>query len=140
MCILQKRSYEEGFYYVPRIDKELIQQYHDGIMWSDACVGGTLCSLINDGREDEAYKEFLWYLDLIGDDYYIEWHNHGIDIEDRCMAIKKEWADKHGVPIIACTDAHYYAKEGTKHYYVSNMADGEMIRHLMDSQAMDIGC
>lgn len=113
MCILQKRAFEEGFYYVPRIDKELIEQYHDGIMWSDACVGGTLSTLILQGKVDEAYKEFMWYLDLIGDDFYIEWHNHGIEDEDKCNQIKKEWADKHGVPIIACTDAHYFKKEDT---------------------------
>ena len=113
MCILQKRSFDEGFYYVPRIDKELLKQYHEGIMWSDACVGGTLSTLILQGKVEEAYKEFMWYLDLIGDDFYIEWHNHGIDDEDKCNQIKKEWADKHGVPIIACTDAHYYKKEDT---------------------------
>lgn len=113
MCILQKRSFEEGFYYVPRIDKELLTQYHEGIMWSDACVGGTLSTLILQDKVEEAYKEFMWYLDLIGDDFYIEWHNHGIDDEDKCNQIKKEWADKHGVPIIACTDAHYYKKEDT---------------------------
>ena len=93
MCILQKRSFEEGFYYVPRIDKELLKQYHEGIMWSDACVGGTLSTLILQGKVEEAYKEFMWYLDLIGDDFYIEWHNHGIDDEDKCNQIKKEWAD-----------------------------------------------
>ena len=93
MCILQKRSFDEGFYYVPRIDKELLKQYHEGIMWSDACVGGTLSTLILQGKVEEAYKEFMWYLDLIGDDFYIEWHNHGIDDEDKCNQIKKEWAD-----------------------------------------------
>lgn len=113
MCMLQKYSYDEGFYYVPRIDKELLQKYHEGIMWSDACVGGTICSLILGGDIDRAYAEFMWYLDLIKDDFYIEYHNHGIDEEDRCNKIKVEWANKHGVPIIACTDAHYARKEDT---------------------------
>ena len=110
MCIMQKRAFEEGFYYVPRIDKELVQQYHEGIMWSDACVGGTISSKILADDIEGAYKEFMWYLDLIGDDYYLEWHNHGIADEDKCNQIKKEWADKHGVPIIACTDAHYFKR------------------------------
>lgn len=113
MCILQKLSYEEGFYYVPRIDKELIEKYHEGIMWSDACVGGTICTHILAGNIDKAYSEFMWYLDLIKDDFYIEYHNHGIEEEDRCNKIKVEWANKHGVPVIACTDAHYYKKEDT---------------------------
>ena len=111
MCRLQKASFVDGFYYVPRIDKELIERYHDGIMWSDACIGGTICTHIMNGNIDRAYQEFMWYLNLLKDDFYIEWHNHGIEAEDMCNQIKKEWADKHGVPIIACTDAHFYKKE-----------------------------
>lgn len=111
MCNLQKLSYEEGFYYVPRIDKELIEKYHDGIVWSDACVGGTISSFIGAGEIERAYQEFMWYLNLIGDDFYIEYHNHGIPLEDECNKIKIEWANKHGVPIIACTDSHFTHKE-----------------------------
>lgn len=111
MCRLQRASFVEGFYYVPRIDKDLLQRYHDGIMWSDACVGGTICTHILKGDIDKAYAEFMWYLNLLGDDFYIEWHNHGIEAEDRCNTIKEEWANAHGVPIIACTDAHFYKKE-----------------------------
>lgn len=118
MCNLQRLSYQEGFYYVPRIDKELVQTYHDGIMWSDACIGGTICSHIMDGNIDKAYKEFMWYLDLLKDDFYIEWHNHHIKEEDQCNQIKKEWADKHGVPIIACTDAHFTRKNDAEAHKV----------------------
>ena len=111
MCLLQKASHEEGFYYVPRIDKELIKEYHEGIMWSDACVGGTICTHIVNGDIDKAYSEFMWYLDTLKDDFYIEYHNHGIKEEEECNKLKVEWANKHGVPIIACTDAHYANKE-----------------------------
>lgn len=111
MCILQKLSYTEGFYYVPRIDKELVEKYHDGIMWSDACVGGTICSHIVSGNIEKAESEFMWYLDLLKDDFYIEYHNHDMEEERKCNEIKIQWANKHGVPIIACTDAHYTNKE-----------------------------
>lgn len=111
MCRMQKASFTEGFYYVPRIDKELVQKYHDGIMWSDACLGGTICSHIVDGNIEKAHAEFMWYLDLIGDDFYIEYHNHHIELEDQANQIKCGWANEHGVPIIACTDAHFYKKE-----------------------------
>lgn len=111
MCILQKLSFEEGYYYVPRIDKEILQKYNDGIIVSDACVGGTVCSHINDGNIEKAYDEFMWYLDLFKDRFYIEYHNHGIDEEEKCNKFKVEWANKHGVPIIACTDAHFAHKE-----------------------------
>jgi len=111
MCRLQHASYIDGFYYVPRIDKELVEKYHDGIMWSDACVGGTICTHIMAGNIEKAHDEFMWYLNLLKDNFYIEWHNHGIEIEDKCNEIKREWADKYGVPIIACTDAHYPRKD-----------------------------
>ena len=106
-------GFTEGFYYKPRVDKEVLRKYHEGIMWSDACVGGTICTHLVAGNIEKAYGEFMWYLDLIKDDFYIEYHNHGIDDEDMCNEIKVEWANRHGVPIIACTDAHYTNKEDT---------------------------
>ena len=96
---------------MPRIDKELIEKYHDEIMWSDACIGGTICSHIMTGNIDKAYEEFMWYLNLLRDDFYIEYHNHHIDDEDVCNKYKVEWANKHGVPIIACTDSHFVRKD-----------------------------
>ena len=111
MCALSKLSFTEGFYSAPRIDKELIDKYGDGIIWSDACVGGTLSSLILQDRIEEAYSDFLWFLDRFKDDFYIEYQNHHMPIEDHANAIKIEWANKHGVAVIATTDAHYYKKE-----------------------------
>lgn len=111
MCQLQDAAWEEGFYYVPRIDKELLQKYHDGIMWSDACIGGTICSWLTQGNIEKAHEEFIWYLELLKDDFYIEYHNHHMKIEDDANKIKCEWANEHGVPIIACTDAHFYKKD-----------------------------
>lgn len=111
MCRLQNASFTEGFYYVPRIDKELLEKYHSGIIWSDACIGGVICNHINKGDIERAYAEFMWYLELLGDDFYIEYHNHHLPQEEVCNKYKVEWANKHGVPIIACTDAHYTNKE-----------------------------
>lgn len=118
MCILQKLSYTEGFYYRPRIDKELLDKYGDNIMWSDACVGGILSQLILSGQVDRAYNDFLWYLDRFKDDFYIEYQNHGLDIEEKTSTIKIEWAKKHGVPIIATSDAHYALKDDAEAHRV----------------------
>ena len=107
MCRLQRYSFVEGFYYAPRIDKELLEKYHEGILWSDACVGGPICDKILRGDVYGGYREFLWYLNLLKDDFYIEYHNHGLEAERVCNELKVEWANMHGVPIIACTDAHY---------------------------------
>lgn len=111
MCTLQKLSYTEGFYYQPRIDKELLDKYGDGIIWSDACAGGTLGSLIMNGKHDEAYSEFLWYLDRFKDDFCIEYQNHHMSADDEINMVKIPWADKHGVCVIATTDSHFNTKE-----------------------------
>lgn len=111
MCILQKLSYTEGFYYVPRIDKEIVDRYGDGIIWSDACVGGVVSSFIMDGQPELGYTEFMWYLDRFKDDFYIEYHNHHIAEEKMVNEVKVQWANKHGVPIIAATDAHFANRE-----------------------------
>jgi DNA polymerase-3 subunit alpha len=111
MCTMQKLSYTEGFYYKPRIDKELVDRYGDGIMWSNACVSGTISPLILGGRIEEAQNEFMWYLNRFKDDFYVEYQNHGLDIEDRANEVIVGWANEHGVPIIATTDAHFYKKD-----------------------------
>lgn len=118
LCRLQELSYTEGFYKVPRIDKELIDKYGDNIMWSDACIGGTLSSLILEDKHDEAYNEFMWYLNRFKDDFYIEYQNHGIEEEEKANLIKIDWANKHGVPIIATTDAHYAEKSDSENHKI----------------------
>lgn len=116
LCAMQKLSYTEGFYKNPRIDRELVDKYGDGIMWSDACIGGPLSAKILMGHEEEAYNDFLWYLDRFKDDFYIEYQNHGIPDEERANLVKIDWANKHGVPIIATTDAHFtYKSDNISH-------------------------
>ena len=63
----------------------------------------------NDSENPKLLEESIF--NLIN--FYIEYHNHGIDAENKCNEIKCEWANKHGVPIIACTDAHYFKREDT---------------------------
>lgn len=119
LCKLQELSYTEGFYNSPRIDKELLSgELGDNIMWSDACIGGTISSIILSGDLDAAYKEFLWYLNRFKDDFYIEYQNHGISEEEEANLIKIDWANKHGVPIIATTDAHYAARDDQENHKI----------------------
>jgi DNA polymerase-3 subunit alpha len=107
MCRLQDKSYSEGFYYVPRIDKELIEKHHTGLIFSDACVGGFIADKILKGDILGAISDFGWFKDLLKDDFVVEYHNHSIDAEKTVNNIKLEWANASGIPIIACTDAHY---------------------------------
>lgn len=65
-------AHTEGFYYRPRIDKELLEKYHEGLICSSACVAGEIPSLFLEDRPEDAEKTALWYKNLFGDDFYLE--------------------------------------------------------------------
>ena len=119
----------EGMYQkFPRIDKELVEQYHEGLIATSCCLGAIVPALIAQDRLEEAENELKWWLDLFGEDYYIELQRHGglekIDIYD--AQGRKTWskysqedinqiligfARKHNVKIIATNDSHYVEEE-----------------------------
>jgi len=111
LCILQKLSYTEGFYHRPRIDKELIDKYGDGIMWSDGCIAGPISQQIIRDNDKVAREWFDWLINRFKGDFYMEYQNHGIPDEEKANNVKIDWANEHGIPIIATTDAHFYNKE-----------------------------
>jgi len=111
LCVLQKLSYAEGFYKRPRIDRELIDKYGDGIIWSDGCVAGPISLNIVHGKEQVAMDWFKWLMDRFKDDFYMEYQNHGIRDEEIANAVKIDWANQYGIPIIATTDAHFTNKD-----------------------------
>ncbi|MDY5858606.1 MAG: PHP domain-containing protein, partial [Porphyromonas sp.] len=65
-------GWTEGFYHKPRIDKELLERYHEGIIVSSACLGGEVPQHILNGRIDEAEKTIEWFRSIFGEDYYLE--------------------------------------------------------------------
>lgn len=101
-------GYIEGFYSkYPRIDKELILQYHEGLIATTCCLAASAPRTILRKGEAEGEKEFKWWLDLFGDDYYVELQRHGIPEQDQVNALLVKWAEKYNVPIIASNDSHY---------------------------------
>jgi DNA polymerase-3 subunit alpha len=105
---LSSLGYMEGMYgKYPRIDKELIQKYHEGLIATTCCLGASVPKAIMKKSEQEAEEEFKWWLDIFGEDYYIELQRHGIAEQDRVNEILKRWADKYNVKIIATNDSHY---------------------------------
>ncbi len=105
----------DGFYSkYPRIDKQLIEQYHEGLIATTCCLGASVPQAImraGDGDLSAAEAEFKWWLDLFGEDYYIELQRHGIPEQDKVNAVLVEWARKYNVPIIASNDSHYTDQE-----------------------------
>lgn len=103
-------AFLEGFYYKPRIDKELLEQFHEGIICLSGCAAGELSSLILGDRKDEAEQVVAWYRKLFGDDYYLEIQNAGLEIQRLCAEGTIDLARRMGIPLVATNDAHYLNK------------------------------
>ena len=97
----------EGYYYKPRIDKSLIRKYKEGLIATTCCLAGEVPRTILRKGEEQAEKVFLEWLDIFGDDYYIELQRHGIPDQDTCNEILLKWSKKHNVKVIATNDVHY---------------------------------
>ncbi|MCC7465136.1 MAG: DNA polymerase III subunit alpha [Saprospiraceae bacterium] len=101
-------GYIEGLYgKYPRIDKELILQYHEGLIATTCCIGAMVPQAILRKGEDEAKKEFEWWLDLFGEDYYIEIQRHHMPEQDRVNEVLLRWAQEYNVKVICTNDSHY---------------------------------
>ncbi|TAH37946.1 MAG: DNA polymerase III subunit alpha [Bacteroidetes bacterium] len=105
-------GYIDGLYgKYPRIDKELVLKYHKGLIATTCCLGASVPRFIIDKGEAEGEKEFKWWLDLFGDDYYIELQRHDIPEQNKVNAILLKWAVKYNVKVIASNDSHYVNQE-----------------------------
>lgn len=105
---LTSLGFTEGLYSkYPRIDKDLVLMYHKGLIATTCCLGAMVPQAIIRKTEKEAEAEFLWWLDLFGEDYYVEFQRHGMAEQDKVNAVLIKFARKHGVKIIASNDSHY---------------------------------
>jgi DNA polymerase-3 subunit alpha len=113
-------SWMDGFYYKPRIDKELLRLYHEGLICCSACLGGELPQAILHGKPDDADKVIDEFKQIFGDDYYLEMQlhkpNEGKDNDvwrdqQRVNARIAELAAKHGVKYIASNDVHFVMED-----------------------------
>ena len=105
---LSSLGYMEGLYSKwPRIDKELILQYHEGLIATTCCLGASVPQAILKDGEEAAEKEFKWWLDLFGEDYYIELQRHDIPEQEKVNEVLLRFAKKHHVKVICSNDSHY---------------------------------
>ncbi|MFN4971911.1 MAG: DNA polymerase III subunit alpha [Bacteroidota bacterium] len=101
-------GYMEGLYgKYPRIDKELILTYHEGLIATTCCIGASVPKTILKKGEVEAEEEFKWWLNLFGDDYYVELQRHNIPEQTKVNEVLLRFAAKYNVPVIASNDSHY---------------------------------
>ncbi|WP_246580802.1 DNA polymerase III subunit alpha [Deinococcus aestuarii] len=116
LCRLSSRGYTEGYYYKPRIDHELLQEHHKGVIAFSGCLGSEVQQLLLQGREDEAKQRLLWYRDLFGENYFIEIQDHGLPEQRKNNPVLKAWAQELGIGMVATNDGHYVKKtDATAH-------------------------
>ena len=132
-------SFVEGFYYKPRIDKEILEKYSEGLVCLSACLAGELPQAIIQNDMEKAEKIALWYKNLFKDDYYIEIQNNGL--REQVMVNQKliELARKLNIPLVGTNDAHYLKKEDAYNHEVllciqtgKKMSDEDRMRFETD--------
>jgi DNA polymerase-3 subunit alpha len=101
-------GYMEGLYgKYPRIDKELILLHHKGLIATTCCLGASVPRVILKKGEAEGEMEFKWWLDIFGEDYYVELQRHDIPEQNTVNEVLLRFAKKYNVKIIASNDSHY---------------------------------
>ena len=101
----------EGYYYKPRIDFELLEKYHEGLIVLSGCLSGPVSEPIVNGNLESARKAARMYKDLFGEDYYLEVHSHGLEEEKRVLAAMPKIAREIGAKLVAVNDGHYLKRE-----------------------------
>jgi DNA polymerase-3 subunit alpha len=104
---LSSLAYTEGFYSKPRIDRELLSRYHEGIIVSSACLAGEVAQHLMGDRMDAAREAASWYAELFKDRYYLEVQAHDSDGQSKLNARVLGLAEDLGLPVIATNDAHF---------------------------------
>ena len=108
-------GFTEGFYSKPRIDKQLLEKYHDGLICLSACLAGEIPKALLAGDYDRARQTALWYRDLFGaENYYIELQDHGLEEDQAVLPQLIRLARETGIPMVATNNAHYITKEDAK--------------------------
>src|SRR5690242_9932860 len=104
-------AFLEGFHYVPRIDKEVLEAHHEGIICLSGCASGEFSEFILKDDLDGAVKLAEWFARLFHDGFYVEVQNNGLQIQKACAEGAVEVARRLGLPLVATSDAHYLRKE-----------------------------
>ncbi|MCR5797114.1 MAG: DNA polymerase III subunit alpha [Eubacterium sp.] len=111
------KGFTEGFYYKPRVDYEVLEQYHEGIIATSACLAGAVASRLARGMYDEAKEEALKLQSIFGENnFFLELQDHGIDIQKTVNQGIMRLHAETGIPLVATNDSHYtYAEDEEAH-------------------------
>ncbi len=111
------RGFTEGFYYKPRVDKELLREFHEGIIATSACLAGEVQRYLARGMYEEAKRVALYYQDIFGkDNFFLELQDHGIAEQHYVNPQLLRMSEETGIEIICTNDVHYtYADDADAH-------------------------
>ena len=118
LCKLVSSGFTDGYYYKPRIDKEILEKYHDGLICLSACLGGEVPAHFLNGQDELAKNSALWFKNLFGEDYYLEVQANTMKeqylVNQKLFKLSKEI----GVPLVATNDSHYLKKKDAYNHEV----------------------
>tara|TARA_Y100000589_G_scaffold328039_1_gene371279 strand:+ start:113289 stop:117818 length:4530 start_codon:yes stop_codon:yes gene_type:complete len=125
---LSSIAYTQGFYYVPRIDKEVLLAHKEDLIITTGGLWGEIpFKILNEG-ESRAEEALLWYKEHFGEDFYIEINRHGIEEEEYVNNILLKFAEKHNIKYFAANNTYYDRKEDAQaHDILLCVKDGERI-------------
>ena len=105
----------EGFYSKPRVDKELLQRYHKGLICLSACLAGEIPRYLSDNNFESAKKTAYEYLNIFGEgNFFIEIQNHGLREEIEILPQLYKLSAETGIPLVATNDCHYLSREDSE--------------------------
>ena len=111
LCKLLSKAYQEGFYYKPRADVELLREYSEGLIATTACLKGEVGYNLFTGQDERAYQAAMKFREIYKDDFYLEIQENGIpeqvDVNKKIISFSKE----HGIPLVATNDCHYLTRD-----------------------------
>jgi DNA polymerase-3 subunit alpha len=108
---LSSAGYLDGFYYNPRIDRELLAQHSEGLIVLSGCLSSETSYWFRNDQPEKARETAAFFHETFGDDYYLEIQRHGIGEEEKCLQACVELSDHLGRPLVATNDFHYEARD-----------------------------
>lgn len=130
---LVSSAWVDGFYTKPRIDRELLQKHHEGLIALSACLAGEIPKYIANSEYLKAKETALWYSELFGkDNYYLEMQNHGIPEQIAVNEGLIRLSNETGIPLVATNDVHYVNKEDS---YIQKILICIATNHTVDEES-----
>ena len=129
---LVSAGYIEGFYSKPRVDLELLEKYHEGLIALSACLAGEIPRKLSTGDFSGAKETALRYRDIFGEgNYFLEVQDHGIEEQRRILPLLRRLSKETGIPLAATNDCHYLKKEDAR---MQNVLVCIQTNHTVDEQ------